>query len=85
MIKRQPIISQLYIDFLESLKFFEDNKLKLEGVDHVINEMRRPFNNDPKRKSTVKQFVEYYDSYGKVTMESFDPELAEWIYGDAEE
>jgi len=69
----------------ESLKFFEDNKLKLEGVDHVINEMRRPFNNDPKRKSTVKQFVEYYDSYGKVTMESFDPELAEWIYGDAEE
>lgn len=69
----------------ESLKFFEDNKLKLEGVDHVINEMRRPFNNDPKRKSTVKQFVDYYDSYGKVTMESFDPELAEWIYGDAEE
>ena len=69
----------------ESLKFFEDNKIKLEGVDHVINEMRRPFNNDPKRKATVKQFVEYYDSYGKVTMESFDPELADWIYGEAEE
>ena len=69
----------------ESLAFFEQHKKQLDGVDHVINEMKRPFNNDPKRKSTVKQFVEYYDIHGAVTMESFDPQLAEWIYGDVPE
>ena len=66
----------------ESLAFFEEHKNKLEGVDHVINEMRKPYINDPKRKATVKQFVEYYDINGAVTMESFDSELADWIYGD---
>ena len=66
----------------ESLAFFEKHKEQLEGVDHVINEMRKPYINDPKRKATVKQFVEYYDINGAVTMESFDSELADWIYGD---
>jgi len=69
----------------ESLAFFEKHKNKLEGVDHVINEMRKPFNNDMKRKHTVKHFVNYYDTHGVVTLDSFDPELAEWINSDAEE
>ena len=69
----------------ESLRFFEENKLRLEGVDHVINEMRKPFNNDMKRKHTVRHFVNYYDTHGVVTLDSFDPELAEWINSDAEE
>jgi MoaA/NifB/PqqE/SkfB family radical SAM enzyme len=69
----------------ESLAFFEKHKNKLEGVDHVINEMRKPFNNDMKRKQKVKHFVNYYDTHGVVTFDSFDPELAEWINSDAEE
>ena len=69
----------------ESLKFFEEHKDRLEGVDHVINEMKRPFNNDMKRKLTVRKFVDYYDKHGTVTFESFDSELADWIWNDAEE
>ena len=69
----------------DSLAFFEEHKDKLEGVDHVINEMRKPFNNDMKRKHTVRHFVDYYDKHGTVTFDSFDPELAEWIWSDAEE
>ena len=69
----------------ESLAFFEKHKNRLEGVDHVINEMRKPFNNDMKRKKTVRHFVDYYDTHGALTLDSFDPELAEWIHSDAEE
>ena len=47
--------------------------------------MRKPFNNDMKRKHTVRHFVNYYDTHGVVTLDSFDPELAEWINSDAEE
>jgi MoaA/NifB/PqqE/SkfB family radical SAM enzyme len=69
----------------ESLAFFEEHKNKLEGVDHVINEMRKPFNNDMKRKLTVRKFVDYYDKNGPVKYDNFDPQLAEWIWSDAEE
>ena len=27
----------------------------------------------------MKRFVNYYDKHGALTLESFDPELAEWI------
>ena len=47
--------------------------------------MRKPFNNDMKRKLTVRKFVDYYDKHGTVTFDSFDPELADWIWNDAEE
>ena len=67
------------------VRFLSKHKNKLEGVDHVINEMRKPFNNDMKRKRTVRHFVNYYDTYGVVKLESFDSELAEWINSDAEE
>jgi hypothetical protein len=69
----------------ESLAFFEEHKNKLEGVDHVINELRKPFNNDMKRKLTVRKFVDYYDKNGPVKYDNFDSQLAEWIWSDAEE
>ena len=34
---------------------------------------------DENRRKSMKRFVNYYDKHGALTLESFDPELAEWI------
>ena len=69
----------------EPLEFFEQNKDKLEGVDHVINEMRKPFNPDPHRAKTVKHWVDYYDNTGVVKLQDFDPELSDWIQSNVQQ
>ena len=69
----------------EPLEFFEKHKDKLEGVDHVINEMRKPFNPDPHRAKTVKHWVDYYDNTGVVKLQDFDPELSDWIQSNGEQ
>ena len=63
----------------ESLDFFIRNRDKLEGIDHVIHEMQKPHNEDENKRKSMKRFVNYYDTHGVLTLESFDPELAEWI------
>jgi uncharacterized Fe-S cluster-containing MiaB family protein len=63
----------------ESLDFFIKHKSKLEGVEHVIHEMQKPYINDDDRRKSMKRFVNYYDTHGSVTLESFDSELASWI------
>ena len=63
----------------ESLDFFIKHREKLEGVDHVIHEMQKPHNEDENTRKSMKRFVNYYDTHGALTLESFDPELAEWI------
>lgn len=63
----------------ESLDFFIKNKDKLEGVEHVIHEMQKPWVNDEDRRKSMKRFVSYYDNHGVVRLDSFDPELANWI------
>lgn len=69
----------------EPLEFFEQNKDRLEGVDHVINEMRKPFNPDPHRAKTVKHWVDYYDNTGVVKLQDFDPELSDWIQSNVQQ
>ena len=63
----------------ESLDYFIKHKDKLEGIDHVIHEMQKPHIEDENRRKSMKRFVNYYDTHGALTLDSFDPELAEWI------
>ena len=63
----------------ESLDYFIKHRDKLEGIDHVIHEMQKPHIDDENRRKSMKRFVNYYDKHGALTLESFDPELAEWI------
>ena len=88
----RPVVNKTELDMenipmeyrQEALEFFEKHKSKLGGVDHVINEMKKPYNPDPKRRKQVKRFVEYWENNGVVKLEDFDPQLAEWLWSDAE-
>ena len=65
-----------------SLAFFKQHKHRLEGVDHVIQQMELPYNADPKRKEAMYHFVKYWEDNGTVKLADFDPELSEWLASD---
>ena len=64
----------------ESLQFFEKHQHRIMGLDHVISEMKKPYNDSNHRKQVVTQFVDYFDKNGTVKLYDFDPELAEYVY-----
>lgn len=68
------------LDYFKQYVVSDMIESKLVGVDHVISEMEKPFNDSNYRKQIVTKFVDYYDKNGSVKLNDFDPELADWIY-----
>lgn len=90
-IQMRPVVNKTEVlmenlpDYMkaDSLKFFEENKAGVEGIEHVIHEMRKPHNADPDRKKKVKHFVDYWEKVGSVKIQDFDTELSDWLGADA--
>lgn len=55
---------------------------KMPGIDHLLTEANKPYESDLNNKKKMRHLVKYYENVGTVKLEEFDPELAEWLFGD---
>jgi len=54
---------------------------KLQGVEHVIYELEKPYIENLEMKEKMRTLVEYYEKTGTVRLSDFDPELSNWLFG----
>jgi len=81
--KEELLLSNIPKHFTEeALEYFRDFESRYEytGLDHVINEMNKPYIDDPARKQKMRTFVDYYNKTGAVKLEEFDKELSDWLF-----
>jgi len=81
--KQELILSNLPNHFIEKeLDYFRDynNNYEHTGLDHVINEMEKPYTDNPELKQKMRTFVEYYNNTGVVKLDEFDKELSDWLF-----
>ena len=59
------------------LDWFLEHKDIAWGSDHIISELRKPY--EPYNEK-MKQVVQFWDNRGQVKLEDFDPDLAKYLY-----
>lgn len=75
-------LRQDIIEFLEPYvpKLF--NRGKIVGIEHTMSELKKPYVHNPSTKKKMQRLVDYWEKNGKVRLEEFDPEVAEWLWSD---
>lgn len=53
---------------------------KLQGVEHVISELEKPYVENSEMKQKMRTLVEYYEKTGNVMLSEFDLELSNWLF-----
>lgn len=81
--KPDLLLSNIPKHFIEeALDHFRtySNRNERIDLDHVINEMEKPYIDNPERKQKMKTFVDFYNKNGVVKLEEFDKELSDWLF-----